>query len=304
LVQSYTRKEVGRILGVQPSRLRYWERLRLIRPESRWGERFYSFSDLVTLQTLQRLAENKIPASRVSRALSLIEEQFDVSSLRLHELRTIEHGGEILIVPPGDSRPFDPVRRQWAFPFSVTPHPTNIRPMTARTPEEHFEMALRLEARPESLPDAADSYRRVLEGAPNWVEAHINLGVALYQMGMTEEARAAFVDAVRLDPSNAISQYNLGCVLEEQGKIPEAIEHLSAAARSMPDHADVHFNLALAYEKSGDNGQARAQWLLYLRYAPNGAWAEQAREHLRKCSLRHKPADPIPFPSKASSPSA
>jgi tetratricopeptide (TPR) repeat protein len=289
---------------VEQSRLQYWERLRLIHPRARWGERFYSFSDLVTLQTLQRLAEKKIPARRVSRALSLIEEQFDVPAVRLHELRTIEHGGEILIVPPGDSRPFDPIRRQWAFPFSVTPNPTNIRPMSAPTAEEHFEIALQLERRPESLPEAAESYRRVLESAPDWIEAHINLGVALYQMGLTEQARAAFVSAVQLDPNNAISRYNLGCVLEEQGKMAEAIEHLSAAARAMPDHADVHFNLALAYEKSGDRGQARAQWLLYLRHAPNGAWAEQAREHLRKCSLRQKPSDPIPFPSKASTPGA
>jgi tetratricopeptide (TPR) repeat protein len=299
LLQSYTRKEVGRILGVEESRLRYWERLNLIHPRARWGERFYSFGDLVSLQTLQRFAERKIPARRVSRAISLIEEQFEVPSLRLHELCTIEHGGEVLIVPPGDSRPFDPIRRQWAFPFETSENPSNIRPMTARTPEELFDVALQLERSPESLPDAAESYRRVLEAAPDWIEAHINLGVALYQMGMNEEARVAFLAAVKLDPTNGISRYNLGCVLEEQGKIPEAIEHLSAAARAMPAHADVHFNLALAYEKNGERDLARAQWMLYLRHAPNGQWAEQARAHLKLCSVRRKPSEPIPFPTRS-----
>lgn len=297
--QSYTRKEVERILGVRESRLRYWERLHLIYPESRWGERFYSFGDLVSLQTLQRLTESKVPASRVRQAISLMEEEFEAPSLRLHQVSTIEHGSKVLMVPPGDSRPFDPVRRQWAFPFENKPAPEKVRPMSPRTAEELFETALRLELRPDSLPDAAENYRLVLEKAPNWVEAHINLGVALYQMGMSEEAREAFLSAVLLDPTNGISRYNLGCVLEEQGKMSEAIEHLSAAARAMPNHADVHFNLALAYEKSGERQLARAEWILYLRLAPNGPWAEQARAHLRLCSARRKPAEPIPFPSKA-----
>lgn len=296
--QSYTRKEVERILGVKQSRLRYWERLRLIYPESRWGERFYSFGDLVSLQTLQRLTESNIPASRVKRAISLVEEQFEAPALRLHQVSTIERGSEILIVPPGDSRPFDPIRRQWGLPFETNPAPEKVRPMAARSAEELFETALQLEARPESLPDAAEHYRRVLDRAPNWIEAHINLGVALYQMGMTEEARAAFLDAVKLDPANGISRYNLGCVLEEQGKMGEAIEHLTAAAQSMPKHADVHFNLALAYEKSGARELARQEWMLYLRHAPNGPWAQQARAHLRLCSEQRQRSAPIPFPSR------
>ncbi len=64
------------MLGVEPSRLRYWERLRLVRPRARWGERFYNFSDLVALRTLQRLTERRVPAVRVRRAVKLIEEQF------------------------------------------------------------------------------------------------------------------------------------------------------------------------------------------------------------------------------------
>lgn len=297
--QSYTRKEVERILGVKQSRLRYWERLRLIYPESRWGERFYSFGDLVSLQTLQRLTDNNIPASRVKRAISLVEEQFEAPSLRLHQVSTIERGSEILIVPPGESRPFDPIRRQWALSFENTAAPEKIRPMSARSAEELFEAALRLETDVESLPDAAENYRRVLDRAPNWIEAHINLGVALYQMGMAEEARAAFLSAVQLDSSNGIAQYNLGCVLEEQGRMTEAIEHLNEAARAMPRHADVHFNLALAYEKSGNRESAKAHWLIYLRLAPNGQWAEQARAHLRLCSEAPKPAELIPFPGKS-----
>jgi tetratricopeptide (TPR) repeat protein len=284
---------------VEPSRLRYWERLRLVRPRARWGERFYSFGDLVALQALQRLTASHIPAKRVRSAVASIEEQFGASPLSLQELTLVERGGRLAVVPPGASAPFDPLAKQWLLAFELCAPGGELRSMAERTPEDLFQRALECEASPESLPEAVENYRRVIDLAPNWVEAHINLGVALYQMGCRDEAKAAFESAVRLDPGNGISRYNLGCVLEEQGQIEQAIEHLSRAASLMPSHPDVHFNLALAYDKRGERELAREEWILYLRYAPNGPWAEEARSRLRQYSRGSKPSAPIPFPRKA-----
>jgi tetratricopeptide (TPR) repeat protein len=292
LSQRYTRKEAGRILGVDANRLRYWERLRLVRPQARWGERFYSFGDLVALRTVKRLTENRIPAQRVRRAVALVEQQFGEAPLPLQALQFLEQGRDVLVIPPGAARPFSPIKQQWAFSFDTPLYQTKLHAMLGPTPEDLFQTALDCET-------SVDNYRRVLDVSPHWVDAHINLGVALYQMGDTAAARAEFFAAVQLDPLNGISRYNLGCVLEEQGEIDEAIEHLRRAARAMPAHADVHFNLALAYEKRGERRLAREQWMLYLRYAPNGPWAEQARAHLKKCSPRRKRSAPIPFPRKA-----
>lgn len=299
MVQRYTRREVGRILGVNPGRLRYWERLQLVRPQARWGERFYNFGDLVALRTLQRLTDNRIPARRVRRAVNLIGQQFGPSEFPLQELRFLEQGRDLLVIPPGATRPFSPLKQQWVFPFDPSPRPLKLHAMTGPTPEELFQSALECETRPELLPQAVEKYRQVLDLTPEWVDAHINLGVALYQMGRADEARAEFLTAVQLDPLNGISRYNLGCVLEEQGEVDQAIEHLRRAVRALPAHADVHFNLALAYEKRGERRLAREQWVLYLRHAPNGAWVEQARAHLRQCSVRRKRLPPIPFPRKA-----
>ncbi|MGA8145542.1 MAG: tetratricopeptide repeat protein [Candidatus Acidiferrales bacterium] len=191
--------------------------------------------------------------------------------------------------------PFNPIRRQWVFPFEVPELPSKLHAMIGRTPEQLFEIALDCEASAETLPEAIETYRRVVDLAPDWIEAHINLGVAYYQIGQISDASAAFRAAVELDPLNGISRYNLGCTLEELGEIDEAIEHLRRAARSMPAHADVHFNLALAYEKRGERHLAREQWLLYLRYAPAGPWAEQARARLKQYTSRRKRSAPIPF---------
>lgn len=298
-IQRYTRSEVGRILGLDASRLQYWERLRLVRPRARWGERFYSFGDLVAVRTVQRLTQNRIPARRVRRAVTSIQQQFGETSAPLQELCLLEQGGEVLVIPPGAARPFNPLRQQWVFPFGMSEHTSTPHAMPCQSPEELFESALDWEKRGEMLPQAIETYRQVINLQPDWVEAHINLGVALYQMGQTDEARAAFQAAVQLDPMNGISRYNLGCVLEEQGETDAAITHLRRAARAMPGHADVHFNLALAYEKRGEARLAREQWTLYLRHAPDGPWAVQARARLRQYSPQRKLDAPIPFPRKA-----
>ena len=295
LADRYTRNEVGRILGLEEGRLRYWERLQLVRPEVRWGQRFYSFGDLVALRSIQRITLNRVPARKLRRTVALIEQQFGGYSLPLQQLRLVELGRDVLVVPPGAERPFNPFLQQWAFPFDIPARPAKLHSMAGPTPEEFFETALSCETKQDLLPQAIENYQRVVELAPDWIEAHINLGVAYYQMGQLSDARAAFAAAVALDPLNGISRYNLGCTLEEMGEYDGAIEQLVRAARAMPGHADVHFNLALAYEKRGERRAARDQWTLYLRHAPNGTWAEQARARLRRYSARRKNAMPIPF---------
>lgn len=289
---------MGRILGLNASRLRYWERLRLVRPRARWGERFYSFGDLVSLRTMKRLTDRRIPARRIRRALHLVEQQFGAAPLALHQLQFVEQGRGLMIIPPGESLPFDPLKQQWAFRFDGSGAEKKVHPLTGPTAEDLFRAALECETDESTISHAIRYYRQTLEISPDWIEAHINLGVALYQIGDLDAARAAFLDAVQLEPLNGICRYNLGCVLEELGELDDAIRHLRLAAHALPSHADTRFNLALAYEKRGEFRLAREQWKLYLRRAPNGPWAEQARAHLKRYAMRRISSAPIPFPGK------
>jgi tetratricopeptide (TPR) repeat protein len=296
LTQRYTRREVGRILGLDARHLRYWERLQLVRPHARWGERFYTFGDLVALRNIQRLTQNKISARRVRRVVRLLEQEHGGGPLALQEWRFLEQGRDVLVISPSDTRPFNPIRRQWAFSFDQDAKPLKLRSMVGPTPEELFQSAMNSEGTVDSLPQAVQNYERVLALVPDWIDAHINRGVALYQMGKIDDAKAAFQAAVHLDPLNGISRYNLGCVLEEQGEIEDAIRHLRRAAKAMPAHADVHFNLALAYEKKKEWRLAREHWTLYLRYAPHGPWAEQARARLKAAGSKRRSSSSAPIP--------
>ena len=300
MTERFTRGEARRIVGVDDRRLRYWERLRLVRPRVRWGERFYDFGDLAALRVIKQLTDSRVPASRLRRAVTAMARQLGQPWLRVENLQIVEYGRSVAVVPPGtNSPPFDPIARQWVLPIQRRAVAQKLHQLESRTAEEWFEIAAAAEGRPDSIQDAIFAYQRVIDLAPDWVEAYINLGVSQYHTRQLEEAQRSFLAALALDSSNAICRYNLGCVLEESGNIDEAIDNLRRAVRAMPAHADAHFNLALAYEKKGDETRAREHWSLYLKFDPHGTWAEKARARVRQLGPNRKPpSPPIPFPKK------
>jgi len=295
----YTRSEAERIVGVTARQLRYWERLHLIRPLARWGERFYSFSDLVALETIKRLTDRRVPARRLRRAIAALEHELGTALVPLEELHIQASGRQVAVLPPGpDTRPIEPLTGQFLLRFDTREVARKVHLMVSRTAEEWFEFALACDSRLETVPEAVSAYRRVLQLAPNWVEAHINLGVSLYQLGELEDARQAFLNALTLDPQNSITHFNLGCVLDELGQPDESIMHLEEAVRIAPNHADAHFNLALAYEKRRERRRARDHWALYLRYEPRGPWSDYARSRLEPPRPGRSLPAPIPFRKK------
>ncbi len=294
--QSYTRSEVERIVGLDQRQLRYWERLRLVRPRARRRERFYSFADLVALETIKRLTEKRIPASRLRRAIEALERQLGCAHLPVEKLRVLSNGRQVAVIPPGaHGRPFEPLTGQLLLSFDTQPLARKVQKIVSHSAEEWFELAQACDADAEMRSEAVAAYRRVIELEPEWAEAHINLGVALYHLGQLDEARRAFSAALALDPHNAIAHFNLGCVLDELGEVDQSIGHLRQAVKTMPAHADSHFNLALAYEKRGENQRAREHWSAYLRYEPHGSWAGYARSRLTRIASGKQMPAVIPF---------
>jgi tetratricopeptide (TPR) repeat protein len=279
----YTRNEVERMMGVTRRELDYWTRLRLVLPRSRWGERFFNFSDLVALETIKRLAARKVPAGRIRRAVAVLQSELGSARTPLSMLRISTNGKQVVVYPPLETaRPFEPLTGQFVLNFETSELAKKIHAMASRSAEEWFEFGMMCDSNTESLEQAAEAYRKAVEAAPEWVEARINLGTAMYQLGRMEEAREHFSIAVRIEPENSLAEFNLGCVLEQLGSTPEAIDHLSRAVELMPSLADAHLNLALAYEKTGQLHDALRHLSLYVRHEPNGPWAEFARARIDK----------------------
>jgi tetratricopeptide (TPR) repeat protein len=285
----YTRNEVERMMGVTRRELDYWTRLRLVLPRARWGERFFNFSDLVALETIKRLAARKVPARRIRRAVTILQTELGSARTPLSMLRISTNGRQVVVYPPVETaRPFEPLTGQFVLNFETSELAKKVHALASRSAEEWFEVGMTCDSNIDSIDQAAEAYRKAVDAAPDWVEARINLGTALYQLGRMEEAREHFSTAVEFEPENALAEFNLGCVLEQLGNTAEAIMHLCRAIDLAPALADAHLNLALAYEKIGQGKNVLRHLNLYVQYEPNGPWAEFARARI----ARYRPPSP------------
>ncbi len=281
--QRYTEHEVERMLGIEHRKLAYWTRLRLVAPRARWGTRFYSFSDLVALETIRRLCVQRVPMRRLHRAIAALESGLGQARAPLASLRVTTNGNEVVVrSAEANSRLIEPLTGQFVLDFETSELAGKVRAMAPRSAEEWFEIGMGCDTSPETLEQAVDAYGRALSLSPEWVEAHINLGTTLYLLDRMDEAKKEFTTAVSIDPANALAEFNLGCVLEHTGQTFAAIEHLRRAIALSPEMADAHLNLALAYERLNQRAETTRHLSLYLRYDPLGPWAEFARSRMAR----------------------
>jgi tetratricopeptide (TPR) repeat protein len=265
--------------------LNYWTRLRLVIPRARWGERFFNFADLVALETIKRLSAHHVPARRIRRAVSALQAELGSAQMPLSMLRVSTNGKQVVVHPPvTESRPYEPLTGQFVLNFDVSELARKVHAMASRSAEEWFELGMACDSDSDSLDQAAQAYAKAVEASPGWVEARINLGTTLYQLGQMEAAHQQFLAAVELEPENALAEFNLGCVLQHFGDLKDAIRHLARAVEIAPTLADAHLNLALAYEKDGAKQNVVRHFTLYLRYEPNGPWADFAKSRIGKYS--------------------
>ena len=294
--QRFTLGEVERITGTTRRQLEYWSRLGLVHPRARWGERFFNFSDLVAVQTLNRLAARRVPARRLRRAMDALEQRLGRTRSELAALRISTNGAEVVVHEPGSTGGLiEPLTGQFVLNFETAAIERKVRALHEHTAEEWFELGMAWDASPETLEDAVRAYGQAIEAAPEWVEAYINLGTTLFQLGRIGESRDAFAAAVELNSRNALAHFNLGCAHERLGDTASAISNFRTALDHAPRMADAHLNLALAYERTGAQAGALGHFSLYLRFEPQGPWAEFARTRIR-AGRRESPAGKVtPF---------
>ncbi len=292
------------MIGVSRSELDYWTRLRLVLPRSKWGERFFDFSDLVALETIKGLAARRVPARRIRRAIQALETGLGATVSPLSRIRISTNGREVVVHPPTNaSHPFEPLTGQFVLNFEVSDLAKKVHTLASRSAEEWFEMGMVLDTRSDSLEEAVEAYSKAVHSAPEWVEAHINLGTCYYQLNRLRQARAEFEEAVKLEPGHSLAEFNLGCVLEQLGETELAVAHLLHAVEVFPELSEAHLNLALIHEKQGQMDEFVRRLNLYLRYDPSGAWAEFARGRIARYRDSNKSSPPkgkvTPFRQKS-----
>ena len=122
--------------------------------------------------------------------------------------------------------------------------------------------------------EALPNYLKALQLNPNYVDAHHNLAALLEDKGETNEAIKHYRQALQINPNFEKSHNNLGLVLLEQDKNEEAINHFHIALQINPNFAQPHNNLGLALSKYGKINEAIEHYNKALKIDPKFAAAQ------------------------------
>ena len=257
LVHPYGTKDVERILGLPRGAAAALVRKGLLNPHrGRASEYRFSFQDLIILRVARSLAAARIPSQRINRSLTRLRRQLP-NTVPLSGLSISAVGDEIVVREGAaywESRSgqyvlqFDVLAEGPALRiFDPPPEPPSRSSQRSRPAElSLFETALALESDPEA---AVAAYRRCLESEPQCIEARVNCGRLLHQLGALHAAEQMYRGGdVQHD---ATLLFNLGVLLEDMERVEEAREMYQAALAIDAELADAHYNLAILSERRG-----------------------------------------------------
>ena len=283
----YTVEQVARLFHIPLERLRRLQREGVLPASVADGRRrFYSFQDLVAVRTYAGLVASGVEPRRVAAAVAQIRAMLPEVTHPLSELRVSSDVERVVVTRSGEGR-FDGESGQRLLDFDVDElarevvaqlEPARDAPRRA---DDWFERAWRLEDE-DDLDAAEAALRRALEADPAHIGAIVNLGNLRYRRGDVDEARRQYEVALAVAPDRAEGYYNVGFLLLDGDDARAAVPLFHAALARDPEFPDAYHNLALAYERIGQPDRARPLWRRCLELDPAGAYADDAREGLRR----------------------
>jgi tetratricopeptide (TPR) repeat protein len=117
--------------------------------------------------------------------------------------------------------------------------------------QSHFAAAQQAH-RSKDFATAEREYQAVVALAPNFAEAHMNLGLVYQLQDRAPEAMTEFRRALKLKPSLVGANFFLGVDLCKRGEGAKAIPYLQAAQHLQPNLPDITLWLATAQQITGD----------------------------------------------------
>lgn|GEM_PF-4639850 len=131
--------------------------------------------------------------------------------------------------------------------------------------------------------EASEQFGAILEKNPKYFDAHLNLGIVLYEQKRFNEAAEQLTQAVSLDSSSAAAHLFWGiAALEMNDLIVAERELVKASLLGGERYSNAHYYFAHVYLKTGHREEAAREFALYLRTAPPGDMATQARALLEQ----------------------
>jgi tetratricopeptide (TPR) repeat protein len=225
----------------------------------------FSFQDLVVLRTARTLTEAHVPAKRITRSIRELRQQLP-DTMPLSGLAICAVGDRV-VVREGASR-WQAESGQYllalesdaAGSIAMVEPPLSQQPVSA---DALFENAAALEA---TDPEAAlQRYVEAIAADRRLVDAHINRGRLLHELGRLDEAERVYREALDCGLDAPLLHFNLGVLLEDLGRKAEALEAYEASLRADSRYADALHNAALLADRLGRTQDAIRYMAQYRR---------------------------------------
>ena len=139
------------------------------------------------------------------------------------------------------------------------------------------------------LKSAEKELRRALELSPNSAQAEFNLGNVLYLGGRDTEAKRMLEEGLVHAPASAMGRYFLGCVLIRLREFGPAEVQLQSARKLNPKLSQVPISLATLYLQTGKQAEALRTFEDFLQQFPDDPMAPKVRAAVAKLSQRASP---------------
>jgi tetratricopeptide (TPR) repeat protein len=263
-MESFTTRDVARLLGLSETQVRSQARAGFLTPERGPRNHYrFSFQDLVLLRTARELAQARVPVRCIRSALLGLARQVP-SGRSLTEIRITPNGRGVLVHEGGKA--WNPESGQLQFQFAVADLARSPAPL-ARTlssrdrgsdgPQgswEWFDLAVELESTDPAA--ASRAYTEALAQDPTFPDAHVNLGRLFQLAGQIEEAIHHYRQSIQAASRDPTGAFNLGTALEELGRWNDALAAYRQAIELDGGFADAHFNLARLCEQLGRRAEA------------------------------------------------
>ncbi|MCD6672823.1 MAG: tetratricopeptide repeat protein [Burkholderiaceae bacterium] len=266
----YTLKSLETMLGISPGIARSLVRAGFVTPSrGARNELRFSFRDIVLLRTAQALRTQRIAPRTILRSLRQLRRSLP-AELPLSGLRVTAVGSTVA-VREGDVQ-WEPESGQLLIDFDVVRASGSIRMLAHRQrasraaddADTHFRRAQRLESEG-SAEQAEAAYLSTLAIEPTHADARLNLGALLCDLGRSADAVAVYREGLRCSPAVGSLHFNLAVALEDLGEREAALESYERCLALEPKSADAHFNAARLHDQLGHAQQAVRHFNAYRR---------------------------------------
>ena len=116
---------------------------------------------------------------------------------------------------------------------------------------------------------AIEQFGLAVKYKPDFTSAYNNLAIALYKQGRNEDAINYFERVLKVEPDFAEGRLNLGCALLQASRTQQAIEQFRLVVKSKPDFPQAYYNLALALREQDRPEEAVSYYKQALKIKPD-----------------------------------